>query len=249
MGHVTSDEPHSRVRTWTAWGVHLLTATGAAAGLMALIAISHDRWQWAFVWMGVTLAIDSVDGTLARLCGVKQVLPQFDGALLDNMVDYFTYVIVPAYFLYEAGIVPARCGLLTAIAITLASGYQFCQSDAKTEDHCFKGFPSYWNVVVFYVFMLAWPKWLNAIIVLALAIAVFVPVKYPYPSRTPMLRTLTLALTAVWGALMALVLFRYPEHSRGLIYASLVYVVYYFAFSLYLTLKSKAALAVASKDA
>jgi phosphatidylcholine synthase len=238
MGHTMSDDARSRLRTFAAWGVHLLTATGAAAGLLALIATSQQRWQWAFVWMAVTLAIDSVDGTLARKCAVKQVLPQFDGSMLDNIVDYFTYVIVPAYFLYEAGIVPARCGLFAAIAITLASGYQFCQADAKTDDHCFKGFPSYWNVVVFYLFMLPFPKWINGVIVLGLAVAVFLPVKYPYPSRTQTLRPLTLTLTSVWGVLMAIVLARYPEKSFGLLYVSFVYLAYYFGFSLYLTFRA-----------
>ncbi len=241
MGNALSDSAPSRLRTFAAWSVHLLTATGAAAGLMALIATSQQRWQWAFLWMAVTLAIDSVDGTLARWCGVKTVLPQFDGSLLDNMVDYFTYVIVPAYFLYESGIVPPRFGLISAIAITLASGYQFCQADAKTDDHCFKGFPSYWNVVVFYLFMLSWSEWFNAAIVLILAIAVFIPIKYPYPSRTQRLRPLTLALTSVWAVMMAIVLARYPEESTGLIYASFAYLAYYFGFSAVLTFRKRPA--------
>ena len=233
------DNANLFLRKCAAWGVHLLTATGAAAGLISLIAISHHRWVPAFAWMGVAIAIDSVDGTWARLCGVKSVLPQFDGTLLDNIVDYFTYVIVPAYFLYEGEIVPARCGLLAAIAITVASGYQFCQADAKTDDHCFKGFPSYWNVVVFYLFMLLLPKWLNLVIALALAVAVFVPMKYLYPSRTQTLRPLTLALTTLWGILVVLVLARYPEGYQPLLNGSLIYVAYYFALSAYLTLRKE----------
>jgi phosphatidylcholine synthase len=130
---------------------------------------------------------------------VKEVLPQFDGALLDNIVDYFTYVIVPASFLYETRSVPIGFNLVSAILITLASAYQFCQSDAKTDDYCFKGFPSYWNVVAFYLFMLDWPQWVNLVIIVALTVAVFVPFKYLYPSRTLIARPLNVALTAVWA--------------------------------------------------
>jgi len=220
-----------------AWAVHLFTALGAVAGLLAIIAIAHHEWRMAFSWMGVTLAVDSVDGMLARACRVKQVLPHFDGALLDNMVDYFTYVIVPACFLYEARTVPMGCNFMAATAITLASAYQFCQAEAKTKDHFFMGFPSYWNIVVFYLFLLEWPEWVNLVIILLLAIGVFVPVKYLYPSRTPAWRPLTLTLSCLWGALMVLVLVRYPQGHRGLLYASLAFVAYYGAMSAYLTLR------------
>ncbi|NIA16004.1 MAG: phosphatidylcholine synthase, partial [Nitrospiraceae bacterium] len=187
------------VRQCMAWAVHLLTASGGAAGVMAIVETAHHRWIAAFVWMIVAIAIDSVDGPLARLCNVKRVLPQFDGALLDNIVDYFTYVIVPAFFLYESGLVPPRCGLPAALTMTLVSAYQFCQADAKTDDCFFKGFPSYWNVVVFYLFMMPLGGWVNLFVVAVLAVAVFVPVKYLYPSRTVQLRFLTLTLTALWG--------------------------------------------------
>lgn len=232
---------HSPARKSAAWGVHLLTATGAVAGLMAVVATAHHMWLAAFAWMGVTLLIDSVDGALARLCRVKEVLPAFDGELLDNIVDYFSYVIVPAFFLYEADIVPAGFGPVAAAAMTLASGYQFCQADAKTQDHYFKGFPSYWNVVVFYLFMLPLPKWLDLAIIMALTVAVFVPMKYLYPSRTPTLRPLTLALTVAWGILMVLTLVRYPDGHHGPLYCSTGYIAYYFAMSLHLTAKSQPA--------
>lgn len=218
-----------------AWTVHLLTAAGAAAGLMAVIAIAHAEWMHAFSWMAITLLIDSCDGMLARACRVKEVLPQFDGALLDNIVDYFTYVMVPAFFIYESGIVPDGFALACALAITLSSGYQFCQADAKTADHCFKGFPSYWNIVVFYLFMLALPGWLNTAVLLCLAIAVFVPVKYLYPSRTLFLRPLTLMLSTAWGLVLAVILLYQLEGHTPLLYVSLAYVAYYLSMSAYLT--------------
>ncbi len=207
---------------------------------MAIIAISRQEWRLAFAWMGVTLAIDSVDGMLARACGVKEVLPHFDGALLDNIVDYFTYVIVPASFLYETHAMPQGFNLFSATLITLASAYQFCQTSAKTEDHCFTGFPSYWNITVFYLFMLQWPGWVNLAIVTTLAVAVFIPVRYLYPSRTPTLRPLNLAVTALYGLALGMTIWMYPVGHFPVLYASMIYLVYYAAMSCYLTVKRPA---------
>ena len=234
---VTSDDGYSLARKCAAWCVHLLTAAGAVVGLMAIIAIARHQWLLAFAWMAVTLAIDSVDGMCARACRVKEVLPHFDGALLDNIVDYFTYVIVPASFLYETHSVPTGFNLVSAMLILLASAYQFCQIDAKTKDHCFKGFPSYWNVVAFYLFMLDWPEWVNLAIIAALAIGVFLPVKYLYPSRTRLFRPLNMVLTALWGGALVAAMFRYPNGHRALVYISLAYIGYYFAMSALLTAK------------
>ncbi len=231
LDHVTSGS-----RRWAAWSVHCFTAFGAVAGLLALIATASHAWRQAFAWMAVTICIDSVDGALARTAKVKERLPRFDGALLDNMVDYFTYVIVPAFFLFESDVLPHGLGLPAAVAITLASAYQFCQADAKTDDHYFKGFPSYWNVVAFYLFLLLWPKWLNLAVVVVLAVSVVIPVKYLYPSRTLIMRPLTLTLTAVWGGLLLLALVFYPR-GHELVYLSLVYVAYYFGASIYLSVR------------
>jgi len=229
----------ARARKPAAWAVHTLTATGAAIGLVAIIAISNGNWMAAFGWMALTVFIDAVDGTFARFFKVKEVLPGFDGALLDNIVDYFTFVLIPAFFLYEAHIVPPGFALLAAMTITLASGYQFCQADAKTEDHYFKGFPSYWNIVVYYLFMLDWPPYLNLAIILLLAVAVFIPVKYLYPSRTRLLRKTTTVLTALWTAAVVIAYFAYPHAHAPWLYASLLYVVYYAVASIHITLKTR----------
>lgn len=236
--YTPSSEP-SYSETIPAWSVHLVTASGAILGLLALVAITNHQWILAFVWMAACLLIDSVDGTLARLMRVKYVLPTFDGALLDNMVDYFTYVIVPAFFLYEANLLPGMLATtVTAGLIILASGYQFCQSDAKTEDHYFKGFPSYWNIVVFYLFLLEMNIWVNLAILLFLCALVFIPIKYVYPSRSPQYQFLTLALAGVWGALCSVTLATYPRHNPLLIWASLLFVVYYVGISLHLMMRS-----------
>src|SRR5207248_8855289 len=140
------------------------------------------------------VAIDSVDGTLARAVGVKRVLPFFDGTRLDDLVDYVTYVIVPALFLLHMHVLPHRAAVAVALCPVLASAYGFCRTDAKTSDHYFTGFPSYWNVVAFYLYALDWPRAVNAAVVVLFSIAVFVPIRYIYPSRTVTLRPLTIVL-------------------------------------------------------
>ena len=148
-------------RKAAAWFTHFFTATGAVWGLMSIIAITNGAWQAAFAWMALAVFVDSFDGLLARRVRVKDVLPNFDGGLLDNMIDFLNYVVVPAFFLYESDILPMGGKLLGGAMIIIASSYQFCQADAKTEDHLFKGFPSYWNIMVFYLFMFQWNGWVN----------------------------------------------------------------------------------------
>jgi phosphatidylcholine synthase len=238
-GHPAS--PVSGARRLAAWGVHLFTACGAVAGLLAVIAIMQEKWVVCFAWLMVAAAIDSLDGYLARLARVKDVLPGFDGALLDNIIDYFTFVMVPALIFFEAGLLPHRLALAGAVLAVLASSYQFCQADAKTGDHFFKGFPSYWNVVALYLFLFDFNPWLNLAIIVALALLVFVPIKYVYPSRTPRYRRLTVALAGVWGALLIFALVQYPEPHRGILWVSLLYVGYYAVLSLVLTVRGPAA--------
>lgn len=218
-----------------AWMVHLLTASGAVFGLLAMHAAASHAYVPALWWMIVTCAIDGVDGALARWRRVKFFLPHFDGALLDNMVDYFTYVIVPAYFLLHTELVAAPWRLPLAAVIILVSAYQFCQDDAKTEDHTFTGFPSYWNVAVFYLFMLHWPQWANAVLLVLCAAAVFIPIRYLYPSRTPLLRPVSVALGLLWAGMLIVALLRYPNGHECLVLISFFYVAYYFGFSFWLT--------------
>lgn len=221
-----------------AWSAHLLTATGAVWGLFSILAISNHEWLLAFVWMAVAVLVDSFDGLWARRVRVKSVLPKFDGALLDNMIDFLNYVVVPAYFLYESGMLPTQYALPGAALILLASAYQFCQSDAKTEDHYFKGFPSYWNIMVYYMFILSWSGWVNLAVTVLLSALVFVPIKYVYPTRTAAYQRLTMTLACIWGIVNIVILARYPIYDRWLIWASLLFVVYYCWLSLYSTRKS-----------
>lgn len=219
-----------------AWSVHALTASGAWAGVLALTEAHYGHWRRYFWWLVLATVIDACDGALARRFRVKEILPRVDGALLDNIVDYFTYVLVPAVFVLLSGKFSAWGGAAAAGLMVFSSAYQFCQSDAKTHDHYFKGWPSYWNIVVFYIYLLDWGPHTNFGLVLLCAVLVFVPIKYLYPSRTMRLRRLTLALTIGWGALVFWLLWRPEQTDRRLAYLSLLYAAYYMGASIWITL-------------
>jgi phosphatidylcholine synthase len=229
----------SKQQRIAAWLVHLFTASGAVLGLLSLWAIHESRFSEAFWFMAAALLIDSVDGVMARRAQTEVAAPRIDGALLDNMVDYFTYVVVPAFFLLAADLLPAAWGLVGVSIMVLASAYQFTQVEAKTDDHFFTGFPSYWNIVVFYFFMLQSSPQTNLIIILLLSLLIFVPIKYVYPSRldylTPnrWLRRLVFAATLVWGIGSAGMLLTYPDINPLFKAASLGYIIFYIVISLY----------------
>ncbi|MEJ5240665.1 MAG: CDP-alcohol phosphatidyltransferase family protein [Anaerolineales bacterium] len=215
-----------------AWSVHLFTASGAIWGFLSILAIQQHNWKAAIVWMAIAMFVDGFDGTLARRFDTKRLAASLDGALLDNILDYLNYVLVPVLFLWEADFLPPASELWVAIAILLASAYQFTQVDAKTEDHYFKGFPCYWNVMVIYMLVLQLPPWVNLAFTIFFVVLIFVPVKYLYPSRTAFLRPVTLALTYAWAALGVYGLILYPNVPEWLVNASFVYVGYYVVASL-----------------
>jgi phosphatidylcholine synthase len=215
-----------------AWLVHLYTASSAVIALLATRAIFEYRFRDAFFWLAAAIIIDCSDGVLARAADVKGRLPWFNGAKLDDIVDYLTYVFVPALFVWRALLVPDAWAIPVASAMLLSSAYGFNQDAAKTADHFFTGFPSYWNIVVFYLYVLRGSQMVNAIVLLALAVMVFVPMRYVYPSRTPRWRTVTVALGIAWGIALLVVLWQLPAVSPALLWGSLVFPVYYVALSL-----------------
>ena len=225
-----------------AWLAHLYTASGAIFAFLAARAVIEFDYRAAFFWLGVQVIVDATDGVLARALRVSERVPWFNGAKLDDIVDYLTYVFVPALFVWRAILVPDRWTLWVARAMLMSSAYGFNREDAKTADHYFKGFPSYWNIVVFYLLMLRWPPQINAMILLGLAVMVFVPMKYVYPSRMPVLRWQTNALGAVWGVLIGVMLWQYPAISRPVLLASLLFPIYYFGLSMALQLRSSRSL-------
>jgi phosphatidylcholine synthase len=224
------------MRTGGAWAVHAYTATGSVLALL-MVHLSYEGHVEAVLWLFLAaMAVDGTDGFLARRLRVKELVPQIDGALLDNIVDYLTYAFAPMVLLWANGYLPggAAGGVVAAVPL-LASCYQFTRSDAKTDDHFFLGFPSYWNVVAFYVVVLGLSPTATGIILLVCSILVFVPVKYVYPSRTKVFRSMNLLTTAIWLAAYALLLAQMPNPNLLVIAVSLAYLVYYGALSLYLT--------------
>jgi phosphatidylcholine synthase len=217
-----------------AWLVHLYTASSALFAFLALTRIFYDRYSDAFFWLFAAVFVDATDGVLARRADVSGRLPWFNGSKLDDIVDYLTYVFVPAFFVWHALLVPDGLAMSVAAAMLLSSAYGFNREDAKTEDHFFTGFPSYWNVVVFYLYVARWHPMVNAAILLAAAVLVFVPVRYVYPSRTPVFLAPTIALGALWGVLMIVMLWQAPDVSRPVFWLSFVFPLYYVALSLVL---------------
>ena len=226
-------------QTLAAWSVHLLTASGLLLALLMLQAANAGRWQTFFLLMALSILIDGFDGLLARKARVKEILPGIDGMLLDNIVDFVTYAVVPAYLALTTDLVPAFWSAPIAVIILLTSAFQFSQSDAKTDDHFYKGFPSYWNIAVYYMVLLRWPAAVNLGFLLGLSVMVFVPIKFIYPSRTVALRTLTWTLMLSWMVAQFVLLARFNDPPLWLAWGSLAFVVYYVGASLWLMFRDR----------
>ncbi len=236
--------PPRALSSWAgvrAAAVHAYTASGTVLALLIVVSAIEGAVGRALWLLLAALVIDGTDGMLARRFAVKERLPRFDGALLDNIVDYLTYVFAPVVLLWQGGYLPeGTLGTVVAALPLVASSYQFCRTDAKTDDHFFLGFPSYWNVLAFYaVAMDLGPATVTALVVVC-ALLVPVPIQYVYPSRTRTLRGLTLALSAVWVAAYAVVVAQLPDPSPVALGVSLAYVAYYLGLSLWLEARRRA---------
>lgn len=222
-----------RLSTLRAWLVHLYTSLGNIAAFLALIAITERRPRDAFILLAVAILIDATDGALARAWNISRWTPTFDGRKLDDITDYLTYVFIPMFFAYEFGLAPN--GWVSVLGfVLLASAFGFCQDWAKTDDGFFTGFPSYWNVVVFYMYLLRWPAEINTLILFVLAVLVFVPIRYVYPSKTRTLRPVTLGLGVAWGITLVMLLFTLEQPNPYVLGLSFLYPAYYLALSFYL---------------
>jgi phosphatidylcholine synthase len=221
---------HETVRPSLAWGVHLFTASGVLLGFLGLWSALEGDFATAFLWLLGATVVDAVDGFLARAVRVEEVLPQIDGRRLDDLVDFVTYVVVPAFIMVKAGLLsrPELAGFPL-----MASALGFSNQAAKTQDHYFLGFPSYWNIVALYLWSYQAPPWLAGLVVIILSALVLVPIRYIYPTRTAWGKPLTLILSALW-TLQLLWLLLHPGQGGWLLHLSLVYPLYYLLASLYL---------------
>ena len=229
-----------------AWCVHSYTALGLVlAGLIGVCVVhgTQTEFAWAFVLMWIATIIDSTDGFFARAVGVKQVLPQFDGRRLDDLTDFLNYTFLPLLLIWRAELVPpGAAGVL--LFCVVASAYGFCQADAKTDDGYFLGFPSYWNLVAFYLYLLGFDKGGAAVLLGLFAILTFVPIRYLYPSQPGFLNRITSLAGIIW-ALYLLWLLHLLFDAGSLVTASithmarmsLVFPAYYFLASLVITFR------------
>jgi phosphatidylcholine synthase len=200
---------------------------------LATTEVFAGNYRRAFLWLAAQVIVDATDGAFARHAQVSQRLPWFNGAKLDDIVDYLCYVFIPALIVWRALLVPDRLTVPVAAAMLLSSAYGFNRDDAKTADHFFTGFPSYWNIVVAYMLIGDWRQMVNAVILVVLAVLVFVPIRYVYPSRMPTMRRSTNVCAALWGLSLVVMLWRYPNVSPLLFWGSMSYPAYYLALSLW----------------
>ncbi len=183
-----------------AWAVHGFTASGAVLGFLAIISIFNNDLVGAFLWLGLALLIDGLDGSLARKIGVTDKTPNIDGSALDLVIDYLNYVIIRALMIYWFQFVPPGWEIYIPAGIVAVSLYTFANINMKTSDYYFSGWPAIWNILVLYFYILATNLWINLIVIIILYILTFVPIKFVHPLRVKNLRNYTIFATVLWGA-------------------------------------------------
>ena len=190
--------------------VHIFTALGVVFGFLALLATVDGKIPEAFLWLAAALFVDGVDGTLARAVNVNQNTPEIDGAILDNIIDYLNYVVVPVFIFYSLGMAPEPYLLLSCAAILLVSCFTFTNTNIKTDDFYFSGFPAIWNIVVLYFYILESSEFTNFIFVILFCVLTFIPFKYVHPFRVVEFRKITLMMTSIWMITTTILLFDIP---------------------------------------
>jgi phosphatidylcholine synthase len=193
------------------FSVHVLTASGAALALVALLEAVRGAWEAMFLCLGIALIVDGIDGTIARGLKVTELLPRWSGDVLDLVVDFVTYVFVPAYAIAAGGLLPPGLGAPAGIVIVMTGAIYFADRRMKTADNYFRGFPALWNMVAFYLFVLKPAPWLAAGLVALLAVLTFVPFKFLHPFRVARLRVVSMGAVVLWSVLAAYALWRSLE--------------------------------------
>lgn len=221
-----------------AGSVHLFTSSGIVAGFMAMLAIMAYHWQEAAIWLIVCQIIDGVDGTLARRFRIKEVLPDWNGKNIDYVVDFCTYALIPALFMYQADLFPQNLDICAAAAVLLTSAMYYGKEGMVSSDNYFIGFPVLWNAVAVYlVFVWHWSPAVNFIFVLCLCVLHFIPIKFPYPSQMSSFRRLTIACLCLMALALMAIIALYPDRNYLLEILATVTAIYFFAISVWVTYK------------
>ena len=184
----------------SAWGVHVFTGSGAVLGFLAIVSILNNDQVGAFLFLGIALVVDGADGFFARKVGVEEKTPYLDGVILDSIIDYLNYVIIPALMIFYFQMVPVGLELYSSLLIVFVSLYTFINVNMKTDDYYFSGYPSVWNVVVLYFFILNTNQWINLVVIISLSVLTFIPWKFVHPLRVKSYRNLTIFFTVIWAA-------------------------------------------------
>jgi phosphatidylcholine synthase len=210
-----------------AFAVHVFTATGAALALTALFYAVEGQWTSMFLCLGIALVIDAVDGTIARYVGVAGVLPRWSGDLLDLVVDFATYVFVPAYAIAAGGILPAPLALPAGALIVITGAIYFADRQMKLPGNYFRGFPALWNGLAFYLFLIRPAPWFALLIVIAFSVLTFMPFKFLHPIRVKRFRALNVAAVLI-GSMLAIGALIYELHPAMWVTAGLLLIGLYF---------------------
>ena len=202
------DATRSRISHALAFSVHIFTASGAVLALLAMLAAIERNWTMMFWLLGAAMFVDGVDGSVARRLDVATRLPRWSGDVLDLVVDFLTYVFIPAFAVVASGLMAFPLAIACAIAIIVSGALYFADRQMKTADYYFRGFPAVWNVPLFYLLLLQPPQWIAALAIFLLAIATFLPVPFVHPLRVARGRMVTIALLVIWSVLACVTLLR-----------------------------------------
>src|SRR5512143_765428 len=215
-----------------AFMVHVFTASGAALALLALILATGGHWAGMFFLLGLALVVDGADGPIARAFYVQKVLPRWSGETLDLVVDFVTYVFVPAYAIAASGLLPQVLAIPAGILVVISGALYFADREMKTEDNYFRGFPAVWNLAAFYLYLLEPPEWAAAVAIAILAGLSFAPIKFLHPLRVKQWRVFNIALLAVWAALAFIAIVQDLSPGLYVVLPLSFIAVYFFAIGL-----------------
>jgi phosphatidylcholine synthase len=218
--------------TIRAFAIHLLTASGAALALMALIFATGGHWEAMFVCLGLALIVDGVDGPLAREFNVAELLPRWSGDTLDLVVDFTSYVFVPAYAIAASGLLPPVLAIPSGVMVAIVGAIYFADRAMKTEENYFRGFPALWNLAAFYLYVLQPTPWLAAVMLVALAVLSFAPINFLHPLRVKRLRPLNIGLLALWAVLALAAVILRLEPGPWVTVPLVLIAIYFFAAGL-----------------